>query len=120
MKILALIFASVLLSGCFHATMPTKTDVVDIQYIHPAPPAEMTLREVKWRVFNKEELEKYIEENEGIEFALFALETEEYEDLALNMQEIIRYIQEQKGIIIYYRETLPDPEKEEDENSEDD
>lgn len=117
MKTFLILISALLLSGCFHATMPVQTDTIEITYIHPAPPPEMTLREVKWRVFNREELLKYLEENKDAEIALFAVETKDYENLALNMQEIIRYIREQKEIIIYYRETLPDPTAME-ENSE--
>jgi len=46
-----------------------------------------------------------------VEISLFATETKGYENLALNMQEIIRYIREQKEIILYYRDVLPDPEE---------
>jgi hypothetical protein len=111
MKTLLLLASLLLLSGCFHATIPAQTDTLELTYIHPSAPAEMTLREVKWRVFNREELLKYLEENKDVEIALFAIETKDYENLALNMQEIIRYVREQKEIIIYYRETLPDPTK---------
>lgn len=111
MKTALIIIAGVLLSGCFGATIPRQADNTEITYIHPAPPSEMTLREVKWRVFNREELLKYLEENKDTEIVLFAVETKGYENLALNMQEIIRYIREQKEIIVYYRTTLPDPSK---------
>jgi len=110
-KTIAILFSLLLLSGCFGSTIPVQSDVVEINYIHPAPPAEMTLREVKWRVFNREELLKYLEENKDVEISLFATETKGYENLALNMQEIIRYIREQKEIILYYRDVLPDPEE---------
>lgn len=111
MKTALIILATLLLSGCFRATIPTQADNTEITYIHPATPPEMTLREVKWRVFNREELLKYLEENKDVDIALFAIETRGYENLALNMQEIIRYIREQKEIIVYYRTTLPDPSK---------
>src|SRR6056297_2242526 len=113
MKAIAIILAALLLSGCFGATIPVQTHVVELTYIHPAAPTEMTMREVKWRVLNREEMLKYLDENEDAEIALFAIETKGYENLALNMQEIIRYIREQKEIILNYRETLPDPTKEE-------
>lgn len=111
MKTILIILVAFLLSGCFGATIPTRADNTEITYIHPALPTEMTLREVEWRVFNREELLKYLEENKDVEIALFVVETKGYENLALNMQEIIRYIREQKEIIVYYRTTLPDPSK---------
>ena len=111
MKTALIIIASLLLSGCFGAIIPRQADNTEITYIHPALPPEMTLREVEWRVFNREELLKYLEENKDVDIALFAIETKGYENLSLNIQEIIRYIREQKEIIVYYRTTLPDPSK---------
>jgi hypothetical protein len=110
-KIILLLVAALLISGCTPARIPTRADVVEIKYIHPAPPAPLALRDIQWRVLNAEELEKYLEANREGELALFALETRGYESLALNMQEIIRYIREQQAIINYYRRILPDAEE---------
>lgn len=112
MNKIALIFSISLLSACGGANINVKSDPVERVIIHPAPPAEMTLREVEWKVLNKERLEELLEEG-GDDIVFFALTTENYEDLGLNMQEIIRYIREQKDIIIYYRKLDKDDKESE-------
>lgn len=109
-NVFILVAASLLTFGCTPAKIPTRIEVADITYIHPQPPAPLVLRDLEWRVMNYERLEEYVRENEGRDVALFVLETKDYEALALNMQEIIRYIREQQAIINYYRRILPQPE----------
>tara|TARA_Y100000590_G_scaffold453563_1_gene598835 strand:+ start:779 stop:1027 length:249 start_codon:yes stop_codon:yes gene_type:complete len=43
----------------------------------------------------------------------YVLSVRDYEDLALNMAEIKRYIQQQKEIIVYYEKAVAPKEKEE-------
>jgi hypothetical protein len=42
--------------------------------------------------------------------AIWTMNSQYYSNLGVNMQEIIRYIQQQKNLIIYYRETVAGPE----------
>lgn len=115
--IIVLIF---LLQGCaLFGKQDTVTIVEPEEFviIHPTQPDETVMREVKWRVLSRKDLEKMMETDEGRkdlidaifkqDLALYVLNTEGYENLSLNMQEIIRYMKQQKEIIIYYREQVP-------------
>lgn len=95
-----------LLFGCGSSRIVTVPDVRTPIVIHPEPPAAAEMREVTWTVLNKERLEEILREG-GDELVLFTLTPQGYENLAVNMQEIIRYIREQKEIIIYYRKSFP-------------
>lgn len=87
--------------------------------ITPPPlPQQLNLRSVDFTVLNREEVVEYIlstsnltvEEKEkvkqnlleGQEFSWFILDGKNYENLALNMEEILRYIKEQRSVIIFY------------------
>ncbi len=82
--------------------------------IHPPPPPQLNMREVKWTLFNREKLEQMLEEYPDQEIVLFALSAQGYENLSLNFEEVIGYIADQKGIIIYYRRLFPTPTELED------
>lgn len=79
--------------------------------VHPNPPDQLNMREVKWTLFNREKLEKLLTENPNAEIVMFAISAKGYENLSLNFREVIRYIEDQKDIIIYYRILFPTPEK---------
>ena len=56
---------------------------------------------------------KFIDKN--TEFLFYGISVRDYENLALNMAEIKRYIQQQKEIIIYYEKAVePKPKVEKD------
>ena len=69
------------------------------------------MRNVDWTVFNRAKIEKLLADYPDQEIVLFALSAKGYENLSLNVAEIIRYVKEQKNVIIYYREILPEAEK---------
>lgn len=85
--------------------------------IHPPPPAQLNMREVKWTLFNREKLEQMLEEYPNQEIVLFAISAKGYENLALNFEQVIGYVEDQKDIIIYYRRLFPAPKELEDENA---
>lgn len=47
---------------------------------------------------------KRLEKIQGGSYVVFALTPQAYENMAYNLQEIRRYVRQQKEIIIYYRE----------------
>lgn len=107
-----LISTMFLLSGCFGAKLvDVKADVVEQVVIHPSIPAQLSMRNVEWTVFNRAKIEKLLADFPDQEVVLFALSAKGYENISLNMSEIIRYLKEQKNVIIYYREAFPTPEK---------
>ena len=60
---------------------------------------------------NIDELVKQYEEKNGPDWVFYVMEVESFERLALNMEDIKRYIQQQKQIIIYYEEAVKPKEK---------
>ena len=109
MRILLIISALFLISACSGVkVVDVKADVVEQTVIHPNLPAQLSMRKVDWTVFNRAKIEKLLADYPDREIVLFALSAKGYENLSLNVAEIIRYVKEQKNVIIYYREILPE------------
>lgn len=82
------------------------TEQVRMPIYQPPLPAEIRLENVQWYVITENNLEEKIAEIEsfiGGEFVVFAMTPQGYENMAYNMQEIRRYIRQQKEVILYYR-----------------
>ena len=83
-------------------------------------PKQVILNDVKIYVVSKlnyEEFVKNYEAKNGSD-SYFALSVKDYENLALNMADIKRYIEQQKEIIIYYEKAVTEePEVPEEEIS---
>lgn len=111
MKTFALLFTLLFLAAC-GGIKPINiiAEPVDPIVIHPNLPAQLSMRKVEWTVFNRKKLEKLLADFPNQEIVFFAISAKGYENLSLNMSEIIRYLKEQKNVIIYYRESFPSPE----------
>ena len=106
----------VLSSGCsvlpkvdFTPPPPIKviTEEVKMEIYQPPLPQEIKMEDVNWFVITKNNYEESIQKVEkllGGEFVVFALTPTGYEAMAYNLQEIRRFIRQQKEIILYYRE----------------
>jgi len=95
----------------------TKIEKVTIPTV--ARPKPTNLNDVRVYVVNKEILEDFIKEftEENGELAFVALSMKDYENLALNVAELRRYIEQQKQIIVYYENAVTaKPEKKKDKN----
>lgn len=84
--------------------MVTQVTKVTVPIV--ARPKPIDLYDVQVRVVNKENLEEFIQEftAENGELAIVALSMRDYENLALNISELRRYVNQQTEIIIYYEE----------------
>ena len=73
-----------------------------------ARPKPTELYDVQVHVVNKENLEQFIKDftAENGELAIVALSMRDYENLALNISELRRFINQQKEIIVYYEEAM--------------
>ena len=83
------------------------TEEVSTTIFHPPLPQEVRLEDIRWMVLTKDNLEEQISEAEkllGGEFVVFAMIPTDYENFAWNIQELRRFIRQQKEIILYYRE----------------
>lgn len=137
LQTLTLTTSLIVLSGC---ALFTETVYVDrVKYVpqsiqHPVQPNEMSLLEVDFKVISKAdflvlidtllldtELNLSVQQQQIIadklakfvfkeDEALWTLNSQSYSNLGINMQEIKRYISQQKNLVIYYRDTVLGPE----------
>lgn len=75
-----------------------------------ARPKPLQLTDTKIYVVNKNNFESFIKEFKEIhgDLAFVALSIRDYENLALNVAELRRFINQQSQIILYYEEAVTD------------
>lgn len=105
-------------SGNFFAKKPTvrpvevKTVYIPVEILHPPLPEPVTWLSFEWTVLTPEIMRTMIKayelgdlpENNIIFFGIRPLG---YQNLAVNMAELKRYLEGQKSVIKYYRTTVP-------------
>ena len=110
-KILAVMATVLILSGCSGRVEPevkvvTKVEKVQIPTV--ARPKPLQLSDTRVFVVTKDnfaEFEKEFTELYG-DLAFVALSMKDYENLALNISELKRYINQQGEIIVYYEKAV--------------
>lgn len=83
------------------------TEEVRTEIYHPPLPQEVRLEDINWMVITRDNLEEQIIKAEkllGGDFVVFAVIPTDYENFAWDVQELRRFIRQQKEIILYYRE----------------
>ena len=114
----AISFLTILfLSGCsFMQTDPlptpepvikTVTEYKTLEIYQPQLPRKIDLQDVEFFVVTEKNLEEQIArigKMQGGTFVIFGMTPQDYENMAFNLQELRRYIRQQKEIIIYYRD----------------
>lgn len=117
LKISLLAIASLLLSSCsllgFNKPDPeprivtvTKIEYPTIQV--PVRPQPVELNDVKFYVVTPDNLDEFLaefEEDNG-QIVFVATSVPSYENLSINLQELRRYILQQKEIILYYEKAV--------------
>lgn len=115
MKHIHMMLLSLLVTGCSwiksepEPVPPVKVvkEQVPLAIYQPPSPAPIKLNDVSWIVVTRENLNQKIQEIEKITgngFVIMAITPRDYENLAVNIQELKRYVREQRAIILYYRE----------------
>lgn len=83
-----------------------RTVEVPTPIVHPDMPRAIELRVPEWYVVSDKNIEEFIEEikkrHQG-QLVFVAMSVGDYELMAYNMQEIKRYINQLKEVVIYYR-----------------
>jgi len=82
------------------------TKPIEIEIFQPDLPDAIKLERPRWFVVNRENLEEFLIELERIQGespVFFAFTPQDYEKMAYNLQEVRRYILQQKEVIIYYQ-----------------
>ena len=103
----------ILLSSC--SWKPAKEIVTVDRIVKPTiaivpKPRPVEFDELKVKVITEANVQEVIEEmktNQG-QFLVYALDPMTFKNLAIGIEEIKRYIQQQKDIIIYYEKAVAD------------
>ena len=71
----------------------------------PVMPREIDLKEPYWYVVSEKNIDEFLGrlEKEQGQLVFFAMSVPDYELMAYNMQELKRYINELKEVVVYYR-----------------
>jgi len=106
-----------LLSNC---TVPEPEIITNIEYIEKsipiqARPKAVNMAGVEWYVITADNLDEVIEkiESDNGQLAVMATSVRGYENLALNVSELKRYILQQQEIIVYYEKQAASKDTEE-------
>ena len=133
-KILLLSMLVITSSGCSTLSIPwgkkaevpqpipveIRTVEVPIPITHPTMPRAISLKDPQWYVVSDKNIDTFLEDikkqnNGGIVFV--AMSVGDYELMAYNMQELRRYINQLKEVVIYYRTMTDKEEKNEPEKA---
>jgi hypothetical protein len=107
-----------MVSSC--SLVPTKKEVeittkaIERTIIQPVMPREIDLKEPYWYVVSDKNIDEFlsrVEKDQG-QVVFFAMSVPDYELMAYNMQELKRYINELKEVVVYYRKVTTPPKDE--------
>ena len=118
MKLLLLLTTPLLLMGCLGRT-PEAEVVVETQYQEQNIPIQERPKAVEfppvdWFVITEENLEEKLAEidTKTGNVVLFTITPKGYENLAIGIADLRRYVKDQQAIIAYYEEALEDEPEE--------
>ena len=76
-------------------------------------PREIDLKEPYWYVVSDKNLDEFLErvEKEHGQIVFLAMSVPDYEIMAYNMQELKRYINELKEVVVYYKTVTTNKEE---------
>ena len=120
--ILAVMLSVLFLTGCSslrtepEVKVVTKVEKVQIPTV--AQPKPLQLNDTRVFVVNKDNYEEFVKEFTETygELAFVALSMKDYQNLALNIADIKRYLEQQKEIIIYYEKAVTEEPKEKEDD----
>ena len=101
---------TVLMMACSCSLLPTKqveivSKPIERTIVQPIMPREIDLKEPYWYVVSNENIDEFLVriEKESGQVVFFAMSVPDYELMAYNMQELKRYINELKEVVVYYK-----------------
>lgn len=97
MKLVSVLMLLVFLVAC---TKPESLERPSV-LLPPSSPEPIVTRSVEFKVINAQTLESI--DTQSVSW--YALNSKNYENLAYNMQEILRYLKQQQAVIEYYETT---------------
>jgi len=101
--------------ACSCSLIPSKqveviSKPIERTIVQPIMPREIDLKDPYWYVVSSKNLDDFIlqvEKDQG-QLVFVAMSVPDYELMAYNMQELKRYINELKGVVVYYRKVTVD------------
>lgn len=91
-----------MLAGCFSTAEPITVTEYVVRDIPTVPrPRPIELNDLDFDVVTSDSIEQYLQ-TLGDDYVFVSLTIPEYENLALNIDELRRYIEQQQAIIVYY------------------
>ena len=108
-----------LVSGCATPTVKEK-EYIQQTIEQKERPRGVEMHDVKWYVVTPENIDEFLEnfkQNTG-DVVFFAISVPHYENLALNLAELRRYIEQQQSIILYYENSINKPDSNENNSEE--
>jgi hypothetical protein len=122
-KVSSLLLLSLLLSSCGFLTPKPEEKVVTVERVIKSKiavadrPKGLKLERIYWHVVTQDNLDAFVGEfkkKNGSDLVFYAISVRDYENLSLNMADIVRYIEQQKAVIVYYEDAVTEePKKEE-------
>jgi leucyl aminopeptidase (aminopeptidase T) len=107
------------LSSCGYLRKPEKEIVVqtvEVQKVIPVQPQPkpIDMTDVKFYVVTEDNYDEFKEKfmKRNNDFVFYVVSVHDYENLALNMSELYRYIKQQKEIVVYYEKAVTDKPQE--------
>ena len=102
-----------LLTACGARDLRISTAPVQLSVAPAADPAGVQMLPVQLRVINKDNLNSYVadlaQQQSSDNPVFIAMTTQDYENLALNIADLRRYIMQQRSVIQYYRSSARAP-----------
>ncbi len=115
LTVLSLLLLCLLLTNCGYLRKPEKEIVVqtvEVQKNIPVQsrPKPVDMNDVKFYVVTDENYEEFKEKfmKTNNDYVFYVVSVHDYENLALNMSELLRYIKQQKETIVYYEKSVQD------------
>ena len=104
--------------ACSCSLIPSKqieviSKPIERTIVQPIMPREIDLKDPHWYVVSSKNLDEFlqqIEKDQG-QVVFVAMSISDYELMAYNMQELKRYINEVKEVVVYYRKVTTTKEE---------
>lgn len=106
MKWIYLSLIALSITACGTRELEIVTKPTEIKWTQPADPSPVKLDPPNWRIITEQNAAQVLadlkKENNGM-FTIVFLTTQDYQKLMVDLADIKRYIDQQKAIIIYYK-----------------
>lgn len=101
---------TVLMMACSCSLIPSKqieviSKPIERTIVQPIMPREIDLKDPYWYVVSEKNIDEFltrVEKDQG-QVVFLAMSVPDYELMAYNMQELKRYINELKEVVVYYK-----------------